>query len=167
MKHRFLPLLIVTVLGLLALSGCGKPSYGNEQDYRNGRAAAYNVEATAGTEALAPDGTRFYVWPLRSGEAVADVLGADGFAVDRTIPFGSPDEATAYVATVGEEVTEPAIPPSTFLTDRATELGADSGSYLANGDGGAYYLWTMPDGTFTRDFVTLDGNSYVVAETNT
>ncbi|MEO7454259.1 MAG: DUF6754 domain-containing protein [Fimbriimonadales bacterium] len=167
MKQRLLHLTIIATTALLALAGCGKPTYGNEQDYRTARGEAYNVDASKGTETVAPDGTRFYVWPLRSGEALADVLEGDGFNVDRSIPFGSPDEASAYVATVGEEIGDPAIPPATFLTSRAQELGADSGSYLANGDGGAYYLWTMPDGTFTRDFVTLDGNSYAIAETNT
>lgn len=165
MKHRFQSLLVVAIAGLLALAGCGKPSFGNEQDYRNARADAYNVEAASGTEAVAPDGTRFYVWPLRSGEGSADVMVGDGFSVDRTILFDSPDAATEYVASVGAEDGDPAIPPATFLTDRGAELGADSGAYLANGDGGTYFLWTMPDGTFTRDFVTLDRNSYAVAET--
>jgi hypothetical protein len=167
MKHRLIPFLALCLVALLALAGCDNRSYGNEQEYRDARADRFNVEATAGTEATAPDGTRFFVWPLRSGEAQADVLAGDGFAIDRSIKFGSPDEATAYVATVGAEDGDPEVPPSTFLTDRAEELGADSGSYLANADGGTYYLFRMPDGSFTRDLVTVDGNSYAIGETNT
>src|SRR5688500_19864921 len=167
MKQRLIPFLALCLACLLALAGCDNRSYGNEQDYRSARAERFNIEASAGTESVAPDGTRFYVWPLRSGEAQADVLEGDGFSIDRSIKFGSADAATTYIATVGAEETEPEVPPATFLTDRAAEIGADSGTYLANADGGTYYLWRMPDGSFTRDMVTLSGNSYVVSETST
>jgi hypothetical protein len=162
-----LQLTLVAVAAFLAIAGCGKPTYDNEQDYRNARGADFNIDPSSGSESTSPDGTRFYVWPLRSGEGLADTLVADGFGVERSTKFRTPDAANEYIATVGEEETDPAVPPATFLTNRAAELGAESGSYLANGDNGAYFLWTMPDGSFTRDFVTMDGNSYAVSETLT
>jgi hypothetical protein len=166
MSKRIAAILIAATLALFALSGCGKPSYGSEEDYRAARANDFNVEAGSATEAAAPSGERFFVWPLRSEEAWADEMEGDGFGIRRSLPFGSVDEANAFIAKMGAETTDPAIPPATFMTERATELGANSGSYLANGDGGAYILWTMPDGTFVRDFVTADGNTFVVGESS-
>lgn len=167
MKQRLIPFLVLCLAFLLALAGCDNRSYGNEQDYRAARAERFNVEPSVGTQSTAADGTRYFVWPLRSGEAQADVLTGDGFNVDRSIKFESPDAAAAHIALVGAIEGDPEVAPATFLTERATELGADSGRFFANADGGTYYLWTMPDGSFTRDLVTLDGNSFSVTETNT
>ena len=165
MNKRFVMILAAALCALILVAGCGKATYGDEAAYRQARATGFNIPAESGSLATAPDGTRFMLWPLRSGEIWADTLEGDTFNIDHSAPFGSLDEASAFVASVGKEAGAPAIPPTTFMTDRASQLSADSGSYLGNGDNGAYILWTMPDGSFTRDLVTLDGDSYAIAET--
>ncbi|MDQ2985336.1 MAG: hypothetical protein M3R13_01280 [Armatimonadota bacterium] len=167
MNRRLAPLFLAALVAFVILSGCGRTSYSNESDYRAARGTALGIEADSGSEVSAPGGQRFYVWTLKSGEAWADALVGDTFAIDRSIGFGNADEAAAFIATVGLEDQVPTNPPTTFMSDRAAALGADSGSYLANGDGGAYILWMMPDGTFTRDFITLDRTGYTIAATET
>ncbi len=164
MNTRLATIFFAALAALALISGCGQETYASEAEYRAARAATFGVAEDKGVESTSPDGTRFFVWTLKSGEGYADVLTADGYTIDHSIKFGSPDEATAYIETVGADELVLENPPATFMTDRAAALGAQAGSYLANGDGGAYILWMMPDGSVTRDFVTMDGNSFAIAD---
>lgn len=167
MNTRLATTFLAVLMALALLAGCGRQQFGSEAEYRAARAATFGVAEDKGSEVAAPDGTRFYVWELKSGEGYADMLTAEGYGIDHSIKFGSPGEATSYIETVGADELVVENPPTTFMVDRAAELGAQSGSFMANGDGGAYILWMMPDGTVTRDFVTMDSKGFAIGDSKT
>jgi len=164
MNKRLATIFIAAIAALALLAGCGRQTFASEAEYRAARAATFGIAADSGVPTAAPDETRFFVWTLKSGEGYMDKLTGDGFTIDHSAKFDSPDAAAAYIATVGANELVPENPPATFMQDRAAALGAQAGSYMANGDGGAYILWMMPDGSVTRDFVTMNGKSFAVAD---
>jgi hypothetical protein len=166
MPRRFLPFIALTLAaGAAMLSGCGGKSYASEDEYVSSRAQDLGIGQNDGDWVQGLGENHFRRWNLSSGQVVIDEIPPN--APERIIDsrlFDSGGDADAWVGRKTSEGQPPQQTIEQYRESRAQELQAQSGEFLTEGPDAAYYLWSLPDGTFMRDKVVLDGKGVAKAE---